>query len=88
MKNSIIKQINIDFKNDILPNEFNYNIENKNSNIDVYKLWYNEHYKSNEYIREKLLPDSENSFLNVIINEMSKLVLSPLEEMINRRNKM
>ena len=50
---SNIKEIYKLFENGIIPNEFFYNTVIR-KNIDFYKLYYNDYYKSPDYIASKL----------------------------------
>ena len=85
MTKSNIKQINNDFKNNIVPYEFTYTVEKFNTKIDFNKLWYNDYYQSKEYIYKKLLPGSyEIPYMDDVITEMSKLILLPSDEMENK----
>lgn len=67
--------------NGIIPNEFFYNTEIK-KNIDFYKLYYNDYYKSPDYIASKF-PIGWESIpgFDQVIQDISKMTLSPIEEM-------
>lgn len=81
-----INDINNQFNNGIIPDEFNYNKTSEDS-IDMSKVKYNAFYKTREYFLNKLpkgfetLPGWEN-----IIDKMIDESKTPLEEILERQN--
>jgi hypothetical protein len=83
---SNIKEINKLFKNGIIPNEFFYNTEIR-KNIDFYKLYYNDYYKSPDYIASKL-PIGWESIpgFDQVIEEMANMTFLPMQEIELKKN--
>ena len=87
-KNSLVEKLNNDFRKGLCPDALTYTIEPK-SNIDFYKLWYsNDYYKSIDYI-SKNFPGGFDSIpgFDLVLEEMAKNALTPLEEIELRQQK-
>jgi hypothetical protein len=86
-KNNLVEKLNNDFRKGLCPDALTYTIEPK-SNIDFYKLWYNDYYKSVDYISRNYPAgfDSIPGF-DLVLEEMANNALTPLEEMELRQQK-
>lgn len=90
-KNNIKKYIDI-LESGIIPEVFNYNNDYFNItdidllHIDINKVTYNNYYNSFDFFSKKF-PIGWDSILgfNLVIQEMADNSLSPLEEMIKRK---
>ena len=83
---SKINEINDMLKNGIVPDEFNFTLEQKPV-FDYSKVWYNDFYQSPEYIASKF-PNGWQSipFFDKVIEEMANMSLSPIEEIEIKKN--
>ena len=82
-----INEINLLFSQGIVPEEFNFKLENKPL-FDFNKIWYNEYYQSTDYIASKFSSGWQSiPGFDKIIEKMAEISLSPLEELELRKNK-
>ena len=82
-----INEINYLLNQNIVPEEFNFKLENKPL-FDFNRIWYNEYYQSTDYIASKFSSGWQSiPGFDKIIEKMAEISLSPLEELELRKNK-